>query len=87
MNGRTFARRLAVAETSFEDIKDDVRFAVDRDLLSLTDLPVGQISTALSYATPSALNHAFQRWTGTTPPEWRAAQGARSSGWKQTERD
>jgi len=72
VSGRTLTRRLAAAGTAFEDIKDEVRFAVARELLALTDLPVGQISAALSYSSHSSFVHAFQRWAGLAPSEWRA---------------
>lgn len=72
LSGRTLTRHLAAAGTSFEVIKDEVRFAVARELLLLTDLPVGQIGACLSYTTQSAFNHAFQRWAGTAPSEWRS---------------
>ena len=77
---RTLARQLAAAGTSFETIKDEVRLVVARELLLLTDLRVGQVAEALSYATHSAFVHAFQRWMGLSPGAWRAAQKPASSG-------
>ncbi|MCH5376788.1 MAG: helix-turn-helix domain-containing protein, partial [Planctomycetes bacterium] len=59
-----------------ETIKDDVRFAVARELLSLTSLPIGDIATTLDFASPSAVIHAFQRWSGTSPTTWRQGQNA-----------
>lgn len=70
---RTLARQLATRGTSFEEIKDQVRANVARELLALTTLPVGRVAEALDYTTHSAFNHAFQRWTGMTPSRWRAA--------------
>jgi len=71
---RTLARHLARSGSSFEAIKDDVRFTVARELLALTRLPVGRIAEALSYATNSAFDHAFRRWAGVAPSQWRARQ-------------
>ncbi|MBB6310067.1 AraC family transcriptional regulator [Xanthobacter tagetidis] len=71
---RTLARQLAARGTTFEDIKDQVRGTVARELLALTELPVGRVAEALDYTTHSAFDHAFQRWTGTTPTRWRATQ-------------
>lgn len=72
LGSRTLARHLARSGTSFEAIKDEVRFTVARELLALTRLPVGRIAEALSYATNSAFDHAFQRWAGVAPSQWRA---------------
>jgi AraC-like DNA-binding protein len=73
---RTLARQLARAGTSFEAIKDEVRFTVARELLALTRLPISRIGGALSYSTNSTFDHAFTRWAGTTPSQWRASNGA-----------
>ncbi|MDR6952391.1 AraC-like DNA-binding protein [Ancylobacter sp. 3268] len=80
LNGRTLARHLARAGTSFEAIKDEVRFTVARELLALTRLPIGRIAEALSYAANSAFDHAFTRWAGMPPSQWRAAQWTSKSG-------
>lgn len=71
---RTLSRRLKAAGTSFELIKDQVRFNVARELLALTHMPVGSIGESLSYSTNSAFDHAFQRWAGISPSKWRALQ-------------
>ena len=36
-----------------------------------TKMDVADISLALGYADPSGFTHAFQRWFGTAPIEWR----------------
>ncbi|GAB4071070.1 AraC family transcriptional regulator ligand-binding domain-containing protein [Ancylobacter sonchi] len=76
MGARTLARHLARAGTSFEDIKDEVRFTVARELLTLTRLPIGRIAEALSYSAISSFDHAFLRWAGVTPSQWRAGHSA-----------
>lgn len=68
---RTLSRALRREGTTFEQIKDDVRYAMARELLTLTSLPVGEIAETLDFATSSAFIHAFHRWSGTTPAEWR----------------
>lgn len=40
--------------------------------LENTHMPIGQIATTLDYSEASAFNHAFRRWSGTTPAAWRA---------------
>lgn len=69
---RTLNRRLQEEGTSFRAIEQSVRFAVACELLSLTQLDIGEISAALSYGTPSAFDRAFRRWTGLSPTAWRA---------------
>lgn len=73
LSSRTLARHIARSGTSFEAIKDDVRFAVARELLSLTRMPVGRIAEVLAYATNSAFDHAFRRWSDMTPSDFRRA--------------
>ncbi|MFN3888765.1 MAG: AraC family transcriptional regulator ligand-binding domain-containing protein [Beijerinckiaceae bacterium] len=68
---RTLSRRLASAGLTFEELRDEVRLAVACELLELTNLPVGAIGDALSYASHSAFVHAFKRWTGVPPSDWR----------------
>lgn len=75
MTARTLGRCLAREDTSFARERDAVRFVMASELLRLTELPVGDISAALSYATHSAFVRSFRRWSGMAPSEWRAAQG------------
>jgi AraC-like DNA-binding protein len=74
LHPRTLGRQLAREGTTFEAVRDQTRFAVAQELLMLTDLPVGDVAEALSYASHSAFVHAFQRWAGRSPSTWRAAR-------------
>ncbi len=78
LHPRTLGRRLEEEGATFEQLKDEVRLAVARELLARTDIAVSDIATTLSYGTPSALVRAFRRWTGSSPSAWRRA--ARNSG-------
>jgi AraC-like DNA-binding protein len=71
VNVRTMSRRLATEGTSFQRILDEIRFTAACELLHLTDLPIGEIADALSYAASSPFIEAFRRWSGTTPLSWR----------------
>jgi AraC-like DNA-binding protein len=42
-----------------------------QDYLSTRNLPMGNLAYMLGYADQSAFNHAFRRWYGTTPRQWR----------------
>lgn len=69
---RTLRRALDAEGTTFEEIRDRVRFAMARELLDLTGLQAAHIALTLDFATPSAFVRAFRRWTGCTPSVWRA---------------
>lgn len=68
---RALERKLTAEKARFEDLKDSVREAVSRELLSHTQLPSSDIAATVGYATPSAFVRAFRRWTGQSPGAWR----------------
>lgn len=67
LHPRTLRRRLASEGTTFAALRDDVRFSVARELLDLTDIPIGEIGAILSFASPGVFSETFRRWTGATP--------------------
>lgn len=71
---RTLTRRLSSVGTSFEAIKDEMRFTVARELLALTRLPIGRVAETLAYSDNSAFDRAFLRWSGMSPSQWRTRQ-------------
>jgi AraC-like DNA-binding protein len=75
---RTLRRALDREGTRFEAIRDEVRFAAARELLTLTSLPVGEIAVTLGFSTHGAFTEAFRRWSGTSPVAWRAERGKHS---------
>lgn len=72
MQPRTLNRRLQVEGTSFRDLLNRARFDIARTLLAGTGMPVTDLALALGYADTSAFTHAFRRWAGAAPSEWRA---------------
>ncbi len=72
MSVRTLARRLSESGTSFAKIVDELRHDLALKYLRDATLALSQITFLLGYSELSAFNHAFKRWTGTTPGEWRA---------------
>ncbi|MBX9761331.1 MAG: AraC family transcriptional regulator [Beijerinckiaceae bacterium] len=68
---RTLGRRLAVAGTTFEKIRDDVRYVLARELLALTDLSLVEVSDILAFSSHSAFARAFRTWSGLSPSAWR----------------
>ncbi len=88
---RTLRRALAREGETFETIRASVRLAMARELLSMSSASISDLALTLDFATASAFIHAFRRWTGQTPAEWRrharcVNEGAMSqaSGYQQT---
>ncbi len=67
----TLQRRLTEAGTSFQQLLDEVRFDTARELLEDTENSLNEIAFMLGYGEVSAFHHAFRRWSGTTPGEYR----------------
>ncbi len=72
LHPRTLERRLAKEGETFRSLRDDVRFSVARELLDLTEIPVGEIAAMLAFASPGVFSDAFRRRSGTSPSLWRA---------------
>jgi AraC-like DNA-binding protein len=73
---RTLRRRLADEGTTFGQLRDEVRFSVACELLTLTDLDVGEIAATLAYASPGVFSDSFRRVQGTSPTDWRRQRQA-----------
>jgi AraC-like DNA-binding protein len=71
MHSRTLNRRLEAFDTGFQELVDEGRFEIARQMLEYTTLDVGRIAASLGYARASAFTRAFRRWSGTTPTVWR----------------
>lgn len=72
MHRRTLQRYLKQQGITFRAVLDEVRYDVARQLLRETTLPAGEIAQAVGYAEASSFTHAFRRWSGRTPAQWRA---------------
>jgi len=71
MHRRTLDRHLDASGASFRTLADGVRFEVACQLLRDTTMSVGEIAASLHYGDTSAFVHAFRRWSGRTPTQWR----------------
>ena len=74
MHPRTLRRRLEEEDTSFRAITNDVRATLATGLLAQVGLTVEQVARRLGYAETAAFNHAFSRWFGVAPNEYRRSQ-------------
>ena len=71
MSERSLRRQLSEDGRSFRDLLADARYAKARHLLKNTRLPIEDIAAQIGYAESAAFIHAFKRWAGTTPGEFR----------------
>lgn len=68
---RTLQRRLTREGSSFRQICDDLKRNTSDLLLSDRSLDVSEISNVLGYSEPAAYIHAFMKWHGKSPSEFR----------------
>jgi AraC-like DNA-binding protein len=80
MSTRTLKRKLQQSGSGFQVLLDAARQRDAVRLLGQSGQSVEEIATWLGFAEPASFTHAFRRWTGTTPSEWReqARQGRRA---------
>jgi AraC-like DNA-binding protein len=69
---RTLSRKLRDERVAFPEILEETRVALAKRYLVERDLPVSEIAWLLGYSEISSFTHAFKRWTGITPREFRS---------------
>jgi AraC-like DNA-binding protein len=76
LSARTLQRRLAEAGASYSRLVESERFA--RAIALLRDAPssITGVALALGYRDLASFTHAFRRWTGESPREFRRRAGA-----------
>jgi AraC-like DNA-binding protein len=68
---RTLSRKLRDENVAFAEILEETRAALAKRYLAERDLPVSEIAWLLGYGEVSSFTHAFKRWTGMTPRQFR----------------
>ncbi|SDW11198.1 AraC family transcriptional regulator [Thiocapsa roseopersicina] len=68
---RTLRRRLAHEGKHLQQLVDEERFEIAKQLLHDTNLPVADVAAAVQYADPNAFSRAFRSWAGLSPKQWR----------------
>ena len=68
---RTLSRKLRDEDVAFAKILEETRAALAKRYLVERDLPVSEIAWLLGYGEISSFTHAFKRWTGMTPRQFR----------------
>ncbi len=73
---RTLQRRLKDAGVNYSDLQNDVRKTLALNLLENETLALAEIAFSLGYSEVSAFNHAFRRWVGQSPGQYRRRRAA-----------
>lgn len=76
MSGRTLQRRLKEQGILFNELVDAARFEAARIYLAKRDVASTEVAYLLSFAEASSFTHAFKRWSGQTPTEYRRSAGS-----------
>jgi AraC-like DNA-binding protein len=85
MSPRSFTRHLAEEGTSFGEILDRVRHRLALRYLEDRHISLQQIAWLLGYSEIGAFNHAFKRWTGTSPGRARKLPALRSADFSRSQ--
>jgi len=72
LSPRTIQRKLAREQVSFKKLVEDVRRNLSLEYLTETRLPVGEIANRLGYRDSAGFSHAFTRWVGKSPSDFRS---------------
>jgi AraC-like DNA-binding protein len=68
---RSLHGRLISRGKTLQQIIEDMRFEIAKQLMRNTPLALAEISARLDYSEVSAFNRAFNRWAGVPPGDWR----------------
>ncbi|MBE9540176.1 MAG: AraC family transcriptional regulator [Proteobacteria bacterium] len=71
MSTRTLRRRLKEEGSNYRALLDEIRFGLAKEYLGQTKLPMEEICGLLGYSEPGTFSHAFRRWSGQSPRDWR----------------
>ncbi len=71
MTSRTLRRKLEAEDTSYGELLTSVRKTLAIDYLCTTTLSTEDIALALGFSDAVSFRHAFKRWTGRAPTEYR----------------
>lgn len=71
LHERTLRRRLDSEGTNLQQLVNQTRFELAKELLQNTSLPVTDIASVLQYDDPNAFSRAFRSWANMSPKQWR----------------
>jgi AraC-like DNA-binding protein len=68
---RTLQRTLSKQGLSYSRLIDKVRYQKAIALMQDSEVPLIEVAYALGYSEPANFSHAFKRWTGVSPRQFR----------------
>jgi AraC-like DNA-binding protein len=71
MSESSLRRRLLKEETSYQNIKDQVRCEIAVDHLRHQKIKINELAGILGFTEPSSFVRSFRSWTGVTPKAYR----------------
>lgn len=72
---RNLQLKLKREDTSFSELRNQVRCDIAKNYLQNNHYPIKEICTLLNFSEPSVFYRTFKRWTGLTPNEYRTRYG------------
>jgi AraC-like DNA-binding protein len=70
-SARTLRRHLKDLGCSYQELLDELRFEQAKQMLCDDQLPIYQIAEALGFSETASFRHAFVRWSGVAPSQFR----------------
>lgn len=80
MTARTLQRRLRDEDTTFGDLRDQVRHQAACRLLACPEIAMDALAQQLGFSDTANFYHAFRRWEGRTPGAYRRGLGMAPGG-------
>ncbi|MFZ5723581.1 MAG: AraC family transcriptional regulator [Pseudomonadota bacterium] len=72
---RTLQRRLRDENTSFQKLRDGLRYRQAQSMLRDERMDVATIAATLGFSEPTTFHRAFKSWSGLSPTEFRRRHG------------
>ncbi len=70
-SARTLRRHLKDLGCSYQELLDELRFEQAKRMLCEDQLPIYRIAEALGFSETASFRHAFVRWSGVAPSQFR----------------
>ncbi|ASV35754.1 AraC family transcriptional regulator [Pseudomonas sp. NS1(2017)] len=70
-SARTLRRHLHDLGSSYQELLDELRFDRAKQLLGQDELPIYRIAEQLGFSETASFRHAFVRWSGVAPSQFR----------------
>lgn len=79
---RSLQRGLSKQGLSYSRLMDKVRYQKAIALMDDSEVPLTEVAYALGYSEPANFSHAFKRWTGVSPRQFRQNNASQRHGWR-----